>query len=724
MRRQIRIRQHDITDCGAACLASVASYYKLDLPVARIRQLANTDKMGTSMLGMIEAAEKLGFCSKGVKGPFKCLFDIPRPAIVHVITGEQFHHYKVFYGIDKKKVRLMDPSDGRIHSMLHADFQKEWTGVILLLVPADNFHPGDARQPSGRRFISLIKPHRTIMAQSLLGAVMYALLGLTTSVYVQKIVDHVLIDGNVNLLNLMSVLMIILLAVKVYMNTMKGIFALKTGQLIDAALIMGYYRHLLVLPTRFFDTMRVGEILSRINDAVKIRSFVNNVSLDLVVNGMIVIFTFGLMLLFSWKLALIMAAGIPFCLLIYSVFNLINKKVLRRIMESAAELEAHLVESLNVITTLKQFSAMEYTIRRTEARFFKLLRAVYLSSRSSIGVQNAMEFLAGMITIGTLWMGSVMVISREITPGTLLSVYALLGYMIGPVTSLIHANQVIQDAMIAADRLFQIMDLECEEMKGGRVVLTKEMMGDIHFRHVAFRYGSRLQVFENLSLTFRRGEISAIVGESGSGKTSVIALLENLYPIQSGSIEIGRYNLQQIDLTSLREHFGIVPQRVELISGTIAGNIAFGDDEPDMKRVIDVCGLLDMRDFIEKIPGAYRAQLGEHGISLSGGEQQRLAIARALYRDPEILILDEATSALDAATEGHVRQLICSLKAQGKMIIVITHRFRTIMHADKIMVLHKGRLVEEGDHYALMAKRGYYFNLWKQQFPMLAEVRD
>jgi ATP-binding cassette subfamily B protein len=689
-----------------------------------MRQLANTDKMGTSMLGLIEAAEKLGFCSKGVRGPFKCLFDIPRPAIVHVMSGDQFHHYKVLYGIDKRKVRLMDPADGKIHNMMHADFEHEWTGVILLLVPAAHFRPGDARQSPGRRFLSLIKPHRTIMVQSLLGAVMYALLGLTTSVYVQKIIDHVLVDGNINLLNLMSVLMIILLVVKVYVNTMKGIFALKTGQQIDAALIMGYYRHLLVLPTRFFDTMRVGEIISRINDAVKIRSFVNNASLDLVVNGMIVIFTFGLMLLFSWKLTLIMTAGIPFYLLIYTFFNLVNRKILRRIMESAAELEAHLVESLNVITTIKQFSVADHTSRRAENRFFKLLRAVYLSSRSVICVQNAMELMTGLITILTLWTGSVMVTGHEITPGTLLSVYALLGYMMGPVTSLIHANQVIQDALIAADRLFQIMDLECEEMKDGKVALTKEMMGDIHFRHVAFRYGSRLQVFENLNLTFRKGEISALVGESGSGKTSVIAMLGNLYPIQSGSIEIGGYNLQQIELASLRAHFGIVPQRVELMSGTLAGNIAFGEDEPDMKRVIDVCGLLNMRDFIEKIPGAYQAPLGEHGISLSGGEQQRLAIARALYRDPEILILDEATSALDAVSEGHIRQLLRSLKAQGKMIIVITHRFRTIMHADKIMVLHRGRLVEEGDHYSLMAKKGYYFNLWKQQFPMLEEVQD
>jgi ATP-binding cassette, subfamily C, bacteriocin exporter len=724
MKRCKPVKQQDITDCGAACLVSVAMHFKLDLSVTRIRQLANTDKQGTSMLGMIEAAEKLGFNAKGVKGSFHCLFDIPLPSIVHVETANRFHHFKVIYGIDKRVVKLMDPADGKVHRMSHENFQKEWTGVILLLVPSVDFHPGNYSQSTGRRFLSLLRPHRAIMLQSLFGAVIYALLGLATSVYMQKIVDYVLIDGNVNLLIMMSIVMIFLQFLRIFINTVKSIFALKTGLQIDAALIMGYYRHLLDLPQRFFDTMRVGEILSRIGDAVKIRTFINNVSLDLAVNLMIVIFSCVLMILFSFKMALAVLTAIPLYIIIYYVFNLINKKVLRRIMENAAELEAHMVESINTVFTMKTFSAEGFSNQKTEIRFFKLLKTIYIASKSSIIAQNATELLAGILTVGLLWIGSLLVIKNEITPGTLLSFYALMGYLIGPIAYLINANHLIQDALIAADRLFQIMDLECEKAKNGGILLTKELIGNIRFDHVDFRYGSRLQVFDDLSLIFKAGEFSAIVGESGSGKTSIIAILERLYPIQSGSIEIGNYNLHQIDIVSLRRQMGIVPQRVELISGTIAENIAFGDFEPDLKRIIDICGWLNIRDFIEKIPGAYNALLGEHGISLSGGEQQRLAIARALYHDPQILIMDEATSALDAAAEAHIRQIISRLKALGKTVIVITHRFRTIMQADHIVVLHKGRLVEEGEHHCLMAKKGYYFSLWKQQFPLLEEVRD
>ncbi len=432
MKKHIYVRQQDITDCGAACLASVSAWFRLNLPVARIRQLANTDKQGTNMLGMLEAAEKLGFTAKGIKGSYQCLFDIPKPSIVHVIIDGGYHHYKVLYGINKRSVKLMDPLDGKLHSLQHDAFKQEWTGVALILVPSPDFKPMKKNWSPGRRFIALMWPHKTIILQSLFGAVVYSMLGLTTSVYVQKIVDHVLVDGNINLLNMMSMLMVIFLFLKIFISISKSVFTLRTGQQIDAALIMGYYRHLLKLPQRFFDTMRIGEIISRINDAVRIRAFINNVSLDIAVNLMIVFFSCTLMFIFSWKMAAIVLLAIPFYVSLYLTFNLINKKILRRIMENSADLESHLVESLNTITAIKEFSVTEYTNLKTETRFFRLLHSVYNASKSTIISQGLSEMLAGILVISVLWLGSLMVISNDFTPGTLLSFYALLGYLLGP----------------------------------------------------------------------------------------------------------------------------------------------------------------------------------------------------------------------------------------------------------------------------------------------------
>ncbi|MBN1158322.1 MAG: peptidase domain-containing ABC transporter [Bacteroidales bacterium] len=722
VRKKIKIKQHDITDCGAACLASVAAYYNLQLPVTRIRQLASTDQHGTNILGLIEAAEKLGFSAKGVKGKFESLFRIPKPSILHVIVHEMLHHFVVFYGITKKHVLLMDPADGRIHKKVHEVFQREWTGVILLIAPSEEFKPGSHKPSTGRRFINLLAPHKTMMMQALFGAAVYGLLGLSTSIYVKNVIDHVLADGNLNLLSLMSIVMIVLLILRVYINFMKSIIALKTGQKIDAVLILGYYRHLLTLPQRFFDTMRVGEIISRMNDAVKIRSFINNISLDLAVNFFIVLFSAGLMFLFSWKLAVVVLTGMPFYAVVYSVFNKFNKIFLRRIMERGADLESHLIESLNSIATIKQFGTEHSANLKSESRFIRLLDSTYRSAVNAILSVNASEFIAGGLTVGVLWVGSILVTGQDMTPGKLLSFYTLLGYLIAPITRLIGYNQTIQDALIAADRLFQIMDLEREEVSMHNIILKKELVGDIQFKNVSFRYGTRVKVFQDLNLVIPKGMITAFTGESGSGKSSMVALIQKLYPLQSGSIEIGGYNLQYIESSSLRKMIGIVPQKIELFAGPVFENIALGAPEPDMKRIADVCNFLNIRRFIEDLPEGFNSCLGEQGVSLSGGERQKIAVARALYHDPEILILDEATSALDSASEEYVWRAIEVMKKQNKTIIIISHRLSTVMRADKICVLKKGALVEQGQHRELMQNKSHYYGMWKQQIPVPEEI--
>lgn len=294
--------------------------------------------------------------------------------------------------------------------------------------------------------------------------------------------------------------------------------------------------------------------------------------------------------------------------------------------------------------------------------------------------------------------------------------YSLVGYVLTPVGKLISSNQTIQDAMIAADRLFQIMDLEREQDENNKILLKPEMVGNIQFENVAFRYGSRKQVFESLNLTIHKSETTAIIGESGSGKTTLVSLIQNLYPIQSGSIRIGDYNINQINNESLRQIVGTVPQQIELFAGSIIENIALGDFEPDMQRIMQLCDQLGIKDFIEKLPNAYLTQIGEHGVSLSGGERQRIAIARALYKNPEILIFDEATSSLDSISEKYVKTTLSALAKDGKTIIIIAHRLSTVKHADTIIVLENGKMTESGTHDQLIQTDGVYSKLWNEQF--------
>lgn len=714
------IKQHDVTDCGAACLASIAIHYGLDMPIARIRQYASTDKKGTNVLGLIEAATRLGFSAKGVKADYDNLFSIPLPVIAHVIQNN-LPHYVVLYSIHSDYIEVMDPAYGEMQKLTHNEFRQKWTGVLLMLLPGDDFTAGTERISLEKRFLYLLLPHKSILIQVLIGAVFYTILGLSSSIFLQKIVDNVLPEGNTNLLNLMGTVMIIIILLQIFINYAKTLLTIKTGQQIDARLILGYYKHLLKLPQQFFDTMRVGEIISRMNDAVKIRAFINDVLIGFAVNIFILIFSFALMFTYYWKLALIMLIVIPLYAIIYYFSNKLNRSTQRKLMEKSADLENQLVESVNSVSTIKRFGLENFSNLKTEIRFVELLKTVYTSGTNSLLIGNASSFVSSIFSVILLWAGASFVLQNLITPGELLSFYAIIGYFTGPVIGLIGMNKVFQDARIAADRLFEIMDLEREKTEN-RTEFTPDMIGDIEFKHVNFRYGTRVTVFEDFNIKIEKGKITAIVGESGSGKTTLLSLLQNIYPLQSGNIMIGEFDINYLTNESLRKLVGVVPQDVHLFAGNVIDNIAVGEMEPDMKRIVKICGQLNILDFIENLPQGFQTYLGENATTLSGGQRQRLAIARALYREPEILILDEATSSLDSTSEEYIHNAVSILREKGKTIILIAHRLSTVINADKIVVLNKGEMIEEGTHKSLLKHNGAYKEMWTKQFPVMEQV--
>lgn len=713
----IRVKQRDNSDCGAACLASVARFYNLDVPVTRIRQHAQTDKKGTNVAGMLEAAKHLGFEVKGVRGTFESLFQIQLPAIAHIIVNGQLHHYVVIYKIKKQTISIMDPADGRLHDKKLIDFKEEWTGVLVLLMPNDNFIQGIHKISPLRRFYNLIQPQRSILIQTLFGAIIYTLLGLSMSIFVQKIVDFVLVDGNRNLLNIMSIGMLIILSLQVIIGVFKSYFMIRTGQLIDAQLILGYYKHLIKLPQRFFDTMRVGEITSRIGDAVKIRLFINDVSITIAVNFFMLLFAFMMMFTYYWKLALFILIIIPIYSTIYLITNRLNSKVQRKLMENAADLESQLVESLNAVGTIKRFGLEDHANQKTEIRFSNLLETVYKSGLNSIFSGSSTELVSHSFTIMLLWVGAGFVLDKQISPGELLSFYTLIGYFTGPVSSFVGMNKTVQDAIIASDRLFEIMDME-QENEDHKFELSNSNIGNIRFMDVSFRYGSRVMVFDNLNLEIPSQKLTGIVGESGSGKSTLMSILQNIYPLNNGQVFIGDYSIKHISNSSLRRIISVVPQKIDLFSADVITNISIGDDQPDIKRIIGISAMLGITQFIDELPNGFQTQLGENGVSLSGGQRQRIAIARALYREPEILILDEASSSLDPVSERYVQNAIEFLLAEKKTVIIISHRLSSIQRAGLIIVLKDGKVVEEGEHTELLAQQGEYYHLWLQQIPM------
>ncbi len=462
--------------------------------------------------------------------------------------------------------------------------------------------------------------------------------------------------------------------------------------------------------------MRVGEIISRMGDATKIRSFINQTALELILNTLTIVIAFCMMFIFSWKLTLVIFAASPLFAFSFYIFNKLNKKYQRKTMETAAELQSQLVESLNSIQTVKRFGLEEYSNIKTESRYVRMIRNIYASSLGNIFINSGNTLISTGVTIAVLWFGSFLVLDNALTPGTLLMFYTLINYVISPIVALISSNTAIQEAIIAADRLFQIMDLEQEECSGSIMELTDNMIGDIVFSHVCFRYGGRKEVFKDLNLIVECGKTTAIVGKSGSGKTTLASLLQNIYSIQEGRITIGGHEISLFSNESLRKAIAIVPQSVDLFVGSMVENIAVGEFQPNFEKVFMLIKLLGLEEFVNSLPDGLNTQISEHGFSISGGERQRIAIARSLYKDPKILILDEATSSLDSISENYVRQALNMQAERGSTIILIAHRLSTIRTADRIIVLENGKAVEIDTHDNLLKKKGVYYHLWNEQF--------
>ena len=714
MRRPKRYKQHDISDCGVAALASIAAWYGLKLPIAHIRSFSATNKDGTSVQGLMDAAEQMGMSAKALRAPqteqgpdLQPLNLIPKPAILHIVKENRLLHFVVLYRSGKKHFHVMDPADGRMHKIPHQEMQKTWTGVLLLLAPAPSFEKGNLTIPHSQRLRQLMRPHQSDLAKAIVGALIYTLLGICTSLFVQQIVDRVLPDSNHNLLRLLGCIMIVIIGFSLFIGYFRSLILLRTGLKTDARLIMGYYQHLLHLPQSFFDQRQSGELISRINDAFKIRAFITENLVQLAVCLFSLFFAAGLMFTYYWKLALLSFGILPLYLLIYLWFDRVNRGTQRKAMVAAAQMEATLVESLRGARSLKSFRAENQAVLHTERDFVHLARTLYTAGKNGLFAGQAGDGVSRVLALMILWAGSVFVLDSQLSAGALLSFYTLIAYFSGPVTQLIGMNVAFRNARIAAERLFEIMDLEREDAYEGYPVSATDI-GDIRFEGISFKYPGRSWLFSNFSLCLPQGKITAIAGESGSGKTTLASLILQLYQPQRGMIRVGKLHLGQVCPQDWRSLISVVPQKVELFNGSLLENISLGFDLPDARLALGICHKLGLGEFIDSLPQGIMSPVGEQGSKLSGGQQQRIALARALYRRPSILVLDEATSSLDSASEAEIQKALEALREEGCTIMLIAHRISTLRLADHIVLLQEGRIAEQGSHQALLQQNGVY----------------
>ncbi|MFN6593110.1 peptidase domain-containing ABC transporter [Bacillus sp. TD10] len=711
------IQQSDLKDCGPACLAMISRHYGLSISIAKIREIAGTDLNGTNVQGLLEAGEKLNFDVKGVRATDPtALEEIPLPVIAHVTLPDGLLHYVVIYKVEKSKIYVADPAIG-LKTYSYKDFCEIWTNILVLMIPTQNFQKRNASPGKMTGYISLLKMQKNLLLPLFLASIFFNIFGLLGAFYFKFLIDDIVPNQLIHTLHVISIGIIILYIFKVLLSYFRTHLILYLSRRIDIQLMLGYYRHVIDLPMNFFETRKVGEIISRFTDASKIRDALSTITVTLMIDTLMVMLGAILLYMHSPMLFGVTLLLIPFYIGIIFAFHKPYQNVNRKEMESSAKLTSYLVESLSGIATVKSYNAEKEVFFETESRFVNLLKHVFkrgMLSNLQGSIKLGLELIGGIII---LWIGATQVLKGNLTLGELITYNALLAYFLDPIENLIGIQPTMQSALVAGERLNEIFDLDKEkaETEHNKVSPT-HLSGRIQCSDVTFRYGTRKNVLNNISFSIDPGNQVAFVGESGSGKTTISKLLMHYHEPQQGNIYYDDYHSKEINRTALRDRIAYVSQESFFFSGSIFDNLRFGLNKPvSLEEIIQVCKQACVHEFISELPLRYETFLEENASNLSGGQRQRLAIARALLKKPDILILDEATSNLDSTTEKHITDMLKELGVQGVTVIMIAHRLSTIQHANQIFVMEKGNIIERGSHEELLFKKGEYYRLWKNQ---------
>lgn len=710
------IRQHDINDCGVACLATVCREYGLKVSIGKIRQVSGTDKEGTSAYGIIKAAESLGFTAKGViaSNPEEIFQEFPKPAIAHVIIDNTLMHYVVIHRVSKEEIVIADPAKGVI-KYKSEDFLKIWTGVLIFITSEQSLKKCDETKGLFERFWGVIKPQRKFLGTLFISSILITILGIIGSFYFRFLIDDILPNNKHNSLMIMSMIMIGIVIFKITIEFFRSLLLIHMSQNMDKSLLLGYYNHVIELPMSFFGTRKVGDIISRFNDGAKIRDAILATTLTIMIDTIMAIIGGGILYIQNHKLFVICFVPIALYLILVFVFKKALEELNRSYMQNNAELTSYLVESIEGIETVKAFNGERKVNLESEKKFVKLIKSIFKYSYVNNIEVSLMTGIKAIFGIVILWLGGHLVLKGEISIGVLISFNVLLSYFIEPMERIISLQPQLQSAIVAADRLGEILEIDKEKsVDEENKIIPKTLLGDISLKSIYFRYGTKKLILNNINMYIKQGEKVALVGESGSGKTTIAKLLMNFYNIEKGEIIINNHNIKDISKEALRNKISYISQDSFFFSGTVIENLQFANKDATYQEIIAVCEKVHIHEYIMSLPLKYETLLEEKGANLSGGQRQRLSIARAILKKPEILIMDEATSNLDSITERAIERAIedCT---KNVTTIIIAHRLSTIMKCDKIYVMDKGEIIEFGSHEELIRNKGYYYNLWKGQ---------
>lgn len=719
-------KQLDAMDCGPSCLRMVARYYGKHFTLQTLREKSYLNKEGVSMLGISKAAEDIGMQTMGVSLTWERLrSEAPLPVIVHW----KQNHFVVVYKIKRDRVYVADPAFGRT-VYTREEFLKGWIstrkdgeakGSVLLLQPTPDFQnlDGEPVKKSGFSYLfRYLSPYRRYVTHLILGLILGSLIQFILPFLFQSMVDFGITNQDLKFIYLVLIFQLVLILSQLGIDFIRRWILLHVSTRINISLISDFLVKLMKLPVGFFDTKLTGDILQRIGDHRRIETFLTTSSLTILFS-MVNLLVFAVILaIYSLKILLIFLAGALLYFTWIALFMRKRRSLDHKYFGKMAENQSKLIQIIHGIREIKLNNAertKQWEWKDIQASLFRVnVKTLSLNQYQEAGGVFINETKNILINVTA----AIAVVNGNLTLGTLLAISYILGQLNGPIEQMITFFHRAQDAKISLERLAEIHESEDEfQRETGVTVLPS--IDRVTVNSLAFSYPGALNrmVLEEISMTLRKDTVTAIVGVSGSGKTTLIKLLLGFYPPVSGEIRAGDMNIQMMSPDLWREQCGVVMQDGFIFSDTIAKNIALGEQDINPDQLLYAARMACIDDFIDTLPLGFNTKIGQEGLTLSGGEEQRILIARAIYKNPAFLFLDEGTSALDANNERRIMENL-QMVFKGKTVVIVAHRLSTVKNADQIIVLDGGRIVEEGKHNTLIARKGHYFELVRNQLEL------
>jgi ATP-binding cassette subfamily B protein len=710
------VLQHGKSDCGVACLLSIIKYYKGSSTLEKLRELSGTTKQGTTLLGLYQAANKLGFLAQGNEANIDALKNHKEPLILHLIIDDHLEHYVVCYAYKNGKFIIGDPSKG-ITKYTPQELEKAWKSkTCLTLTLTDKFVKADDTAKNKRLwFLNILKDDYKLLAFSVLLGLGIAILGMTMALFSQKLIDDILPSKDLTKLITGIFLVAFLLLLRVLFTALRDFFLIRQTKDFNNRIIDSFYSALLHLPKPFFDTRKIGELVARLNDTQRVQRVIKMLASSLIINILVTIVSLVYVFTFSWQTGLIAFVSLPFYFfLIYSF----NKRIIsaqKAVMQGYAMSESNYITSMQGISTIKNSNRQSIFKKINQLIYGNFQDKAYHLGKINLRLSVFSGVFSILFLIGILVYTSTQVLNETMQLGELMAILGVTGSLLPSVASLALIAIPINEAKVAFGRMYEFASIDKESE--GKTSLSK--FENLEIKSLSFRFAGRSQLLKNINLSVLKNECIAIVGESGCGKSTLGQVLQKFYPFESGEIIINKkHKLKDILTTDWRNIIGVIPQDVTIFSGNVIDNILLGKEETS-ENIISFIKDFGFDEFIDGLPQGYATILGEEGINLSGGQKQIIALMRVLYKKPQLLILDEFTSAMDRKTEQFVLNLLNKLKSE-LTILFISHRLHSLPNiANKIYVIENGQTKISGSHKTLMQTSNFYSDFWQQLTPNL-----